>query len=133
MRSFRFPIQYQQGFSLFEVIFMLLMMIALVPAIVSIFQNVSSKQPMIVQQQVATQLASERMELILSQRFSNGFGSTIDPCNMTPSNVYCSAPNGYKVSSSISNNWNSNPDYKVISVNVSGKGHARLQTLVSDY
>jgi type II secretory pathway pseudopilin PulG len=88
----------------------------------------------------AAYLARQRLELILPQRQVLGFtgftAATFDPCTSAPASTQpvCTAiPSGYTVTSSLADNWNGDPAYKVITVTVSGNGAAQLQALVGDY
>ena len=85
-------------------------------------------------QTVAQQLARSRMELILERRNMLGFQSTSDPCNdATPPAAGCSVPTDYAVSSSIASDWNGDTNYRVITVQVTGKAQATLIELVANY
>ena len=83
----------------------------------------------------AQQLAQVRMELILSRRQIDGYDSFTDPCNDTSPPSECTALSGYSVTSNVDNadvTWSA-PNYKVITVTVSGNGAATLKSLVADY
>lgn len=88
----------------------------------------------------ATQLAQQRMELILAQKRRLGFAgfvsASFDPCTSAPPStqpVCTSIPAGYTVSSTLSTNWGGNTNYKVITVTVTGKEQAALVALVANY
>jgi type II secretory pathway pseudopilin PulG len=88
----------------------------------------------------ARQLAQERMELILGQRHRLGFAgftaASFDPCTSSPPSLQeaCTAiPAGYAVSTSLTDNWGSDTNYKVIDVAVIGTGSTSLTALVANY
>jgi type II secretory pathway pseudopilin PulG len=67
----------------------------------------------------ATQIAQERMELILGRRRAVGFAAFTDPCPGSP--LCAPAPAGYAVAANIVTGWIGNPgntNYKVITVTV---------------
>jgi type II secretory pathway pseudopilin PulG len=84
----------------------------------------------------ATQIAQERMELILGRRRAAGFAAFTDPC---PGSPLCTpAPAGYAVAANIVTGWvgnPGNPNYKVITVTVTetatGSTVATLTSVVS--
>jgi type II secretory pathway pseudopilin PulG len=83
----------------------------------------------------ALQLAQERMELILGYRKSKGFTALVDPCTLASPPAQCTSfPVGFNVpAASIVNNWNGSTEYKVITVNVTGRQTIALTALVASY
>ena len=88
----------------------------------------------------ATQLAQERMELILAQKRVLGFAgftaATFDPCTSSPpsTQAVCTAPPaGYTVSAALTDNWGGDTNYKMINVSVTGKSQESLIALVANY
>lgn len=81
----------------------------------------------------ATQIAQERMELILGRRRAVGFAAFTDPCPASP--LCTPAPTGYIVAANIVTGWNGNFNYKVITVTVTetatGSAVATLTSVVS--
>jgi type II secretory pathway pseudopilin PulG len=84
----------------------------------------------------ATQIAQERMELILGRRRAAGFAAFTDPCPGSP--LCVPAPAGYAVAANIVTGWignPGNPNYKVITVTVTetatGSTVASLTSVVS--
>lgn len=123
----------QAGFTLIElIVFIVIISIAasiLFPIMMSL--KYSGTLP---DQTVAQQLARARMELILERRNMLGFQSTSDPCNdATPPASGCAVPTDFAVSSSIATNWNGDTNYRVITVQVTGKAQATLTDLVANY
>ena len=88
--------------------------------------------PTVHRQWVAIQTAQECMEWYLEQRRLNGYSALT--CPSTPSASACSAPSGSSVSTSIAcTTWNSDTNYKTITVTVSGLASAVLSTQVGEY
>lgn len=120
-----------QGFSLIELIIFIVVIGLVMSGIFISFTQVLSKITFAENNNIATQLARERMEIILGQRFTSGFATFTDPCSGgTPSSI-CGNPTGFTVSSSITTNANIN--YKTITVNVTGRGYATLIMQVANY
>jgi type II secretory pathway pseudopilin PulG len=83
-------------------------------------------------QWVAIETAQRCMEWFLDQRRINGYATLT--CPSTPSPTACSAPSGYSVSTSITcTTWNSDSNYKTITVSVTGLASVSLTTMVGDY
>ena len=121
------------GFTLIElIVFIVIISIAaaiLFPILMSL--KYSGTLP---DQTVAQQLARSRMELILERRTILGFQSINDPCNdATPPASGCAVPTDYAVSSSIAADWNGDTNYRIITVQVTGKAQATLTDVVANY
>jgi len=121
------------GFTLIEVIIFIVIVGLMITGLIMSFSTALESSPDVAKNARAIELAQQRMEFILGQRKLNGFASTIDPCDATPTLPACQVPVGYSVSSSVADNWGSDTDYKVVTVTVSGDGVASLQGLVANY
>lgn len=119
----------QQGFTFLELVIFIVVIGILAANLLSAFNVFLQKQPSIQVTTVANSLAAQRMEIILGQKKVSGFSAYSDPC---PGPAICSVPTGFTVTSSIANNWNGDTNYNVITVNVTGKGTATLQTMVAN-
>lgn len=120
------------GFTLIElIVFIVIISIAasiLFPILLSL--RFSGTLP---DQTVAQQLARSRMELILERRFITGFTGLTDPCSDATPPSNCTPPADYAVSTTITDNWNGDANYKVITVAVTGKAQSTLTSLVAAY
>lgn len=122
----------QRGISLIELIIFIMVMGILSAAILATFNVAGSKAPNVDNQIAALDYGQLRMDLILGQKASQGFNSFSDPCDVASPPAACSSP-GYTVTSSIAPQWNGDTNYKVITVTVSGKASATLESLVGDF
>jgi prepilin-type N-terminal cleavage/methylation domain-containing protein len=133
----RAAIARQRGFSLVELIaFIVIMGIAAV-ALLSMYRAVLPHGTTPAEITLATELAQERMELILGQRVAGGYSPLADPCVLSLAAV-CTPTSGYTVSSVIVGGWSGIPatSYKEIGVTVlgpDGTQHAKLSAVVADY
>ena len=138
--AYSVPAAAMAGYSLIELIVFIVVLGILGAALFTGFSTAlmtsASSQPGL----DATQLAQQRMELILAQKRRLGFAgfvsTTFDPCTSAPPStqpVCISIPAGYTVSSTLTANWNGNANYKVITVTVTGKDQASLVALVANY
>lgn len=122
------------GFTLIEmVVFIVIVGIAAV-ALLRMFSQTMPRSPAPSQLTQATQLAQERMELILGRRSVAGYAALNDPCVGGTPPAICTGTFGYVVAvSGISSlvAWNGNPttDFKLITVTVTLNG---LQLAQSD-
>ncbi|MBN1684630.1 MAG: prepilin-type N-terminal cleavage/methylation domain-containing protein [Gammaproteobacteria bacterium] len=86
------------------------------------------------QQTIVTNLAEQRMEIILEQKKIKGFDLlTQDPCVINPALDVCTLPIGYQATTTIELNWLGDTNYKVITVEITGKANATLKSLVAKY
>lgn len=80
-----------------------------------------------------TQLAQERLEVVLGQKRREGFPGS-DPCGSGAALATCNVPAGYNISTTFSA-WSGNTDtdnYRVITVSVTGGGSGySVSTLVT--
>ena len=119
------------GFTLIElVVFIVVISIAFTTLITS-FQTLLQKSPVPNRLSTAIGLAQGRMDLILGQRYQQGFSSFVDPCTYASPPTICTALTDYTVTATIANTTiNGDSNYKTITVIVSGLGNATLKTLV---
>jgi Tfp pilus assembly protein PilV len=87
----------QRGVSLIELIAFIVIMGISVVALLSMYRAVLPHGATPAEITVATQLAQERMELILGQRVARGYSpvTSLDPC---PGAAICTPTTGYSVS-----------------------------------
>jgi type II secretory pathway pseudopilin PulG len=120
------------GLTLIELtVFILIMGIAAF-ALARSFGSLLPRSPTAAQLAQATQLAQERMELILGQRDSPAGGynaAELDPCKMASPPAICTSTFGYVVSSAGTTAggevaWNGNPttSYKLVTVTATLNG-----------
>jgi prepilin-type N-terminal cleavage/methylation domain-containing protein len=129
-----------RGFTLIEmVVFIVIVGVAAV-ALLRTFAQTMPRSPAPAQLTQATQLAQERMELILGRLGVVGYGALNDPCVGGTPPAICTNTFGYTVAvSGISPvvAWNGNPttDFKLITVQVSLNGVqlAQSDAVVADY
>ncbi len=128
----------QNGFSFIELIIFILVTSILATALFAAFSSALRGPAQASDAIQATQLAVERMELILPQRQALGFAAfsdpNADPCKMGSPQFACSSiPAGFNVNSSIAPDWAGDTDYKVVTVTVTGTTNVTLTALVADY
>lgn len=104
--------------------------VALMSAIINPLTGAGTQQDAV----FVTQLAQERLEVVLAQKRQEGFPGS-DPCDAGAGLATCNEPAGYTISTSF-NAWSQNSDtdnYQVITVSVtSGGGNAyAASTLVT--
>jgi type II secretory pathway pseudopilin PulG len=120
------------GFTLIELIIFIVITGVLIAGLGAVFSTMKGgADPGRLTQ--ATQIAQERMELILGRRRAVGFAAFTDPCPASP--LCTPAPSGYAVAATIVTGWNANPNYRVITVSVTetatGNTVATLTSVVS--
>ncbi len=130
----------QSGYSLIELVIFIVIMGIIGTALFSGFNAalLGSSTPELGAEPM--QLAQQRMELILAQKRALGFAgftaTTFDPCTSTPPSTQpvCTAiPAGYTVNATPPVDWGGDPNYKTITVSVTGPGQATLTALVANY
>ena len=88
----------QRGLSLIELIAFIVIMGISVTALLSMYRAVLPRGATPAQITLATQLAQERMELLLGRRAARGYSPVValdlDPC---PGAAICTSPTGYSV------------------------------------
>jgi prepilin-type N-terminal cleavage/methylation domain-containing protein len=120
-----------RGFSLVEVIVFIVVAGVLTAALTVALVTLLRDAPKAGQLDRATELAQQRMELILGQRRAAGFAAFADPC---PGPSICTPAAGYAVSSSIVTGWGADPaNYKVVTVVVTGPSSLTATALVANY
>lgn len=87
----------QQGFTLIEVIIFTVVIGIISVSIFASFNQIliAAKNPETIV--TATQLAKERMELILGQRETQGFSAFTDPCTAGGPASVCNLPSGFSI------------------------------------
>lgn len=127
-----------QGFNLIElVVFIIVLGIATVGIMMS-FRTALETSADIATSNTALEITQGRLEIIIGQYKINGFNSFSDICSGSGTlPAVCTIPNGYTVTTSISN-WplSSSTFFKLITVSTedaSGARLARLRSLVAKY
>lgn len=131
----------QKGFTFVEMLIFIVIVGLVVAAALIPLQTILENSPNPNYQTIATALAQERMEIILAQRYINGFSSLTDPCVTSPPAVCVTTPSGYTVTSSIANftisftAGGSDSNYQKAVVTVTGPNNttAVLTALVGNY
>jgi hypothetical protein len=90
----RAAIAVQRGVSLIELIAFIVIMGISVTALLSMYRAVLPHGATPEEITLATQLAQERMELILGRRVASGYSPLVDPC---PGPAVCTPATGYSV------------------------------------
>ena len=122
-----------RGFSLIELVIFIVLVSIMGVALLASFSVTTRSTPDAGQVTQATQLAQERIELILAQRRTAGFAAFVDPCTFGTPPAACTAPAGYTVTAAIAPNWNGDTNYRVITVTVSGTMATTATVLVANY
>ena len=120
----------QLGVSLVEVIIFIVIVAVLAAGLFGAFANSMRGAPQAGQTDSAAEIAQLRMELILAQRRAVGFAAFADPC---PGPTVCTPPTNYGVSSNIVTGWGGDPNYRVITVTVTGPFSVTTTALVANY
>jgi len=120
-----------RGFTLIELIIFIVIVSIMGVALMSAFSITTRGTPEAGQLTQATQLAQERMELVMAQRRIAGFAAFADPCPGPA--AACTPPAGYNVTTTIAPNWSGDANYKQITVNVTGTGSATVTSIVAKY
>lgn len=119
-----------RGFTLIELIIFIVIVSIMGVALISAFSASTRGAPdagLITQ---ATQIAQERMELVMAQRRAVAFAAFADPC---PGPAACVPPAGYNVAVFIAPSWNGDANYKQVTVSVSGLATATATSIVANY
>ena len=122
-----------RGFTLVELIIFIVIVSIMGVALMSAFSTTTRGTPDAGQMTQATQLAQERMELVMAQRRAVAFAAFADPCTFGTPPAACTPPAGYNVAVTIVTGWNSSNDYKVITVSVTGTSSATATAIVANY
>ncbi len=126
-------LKHEHGYSLIELIIFIVVLGIIGVSLLMGLNTALKKLPNIQHYDTALNLAQGRLAFVTSQSLFRGFNSLSDPCASTPTLPICSTPTGYTVSSTITNNWGSQSDYKLVTVSVTGMGQASLSQLVTNY
>jgi prepilin-type N-terminal cleavage/methylation domain-containing protein len=118
------------GFTLIELVIFIVIAGVLAVGLASVFSTAMRGAAEPGQLTHATQIAQERMELILGQRRAVGFATFTDPCPASP--LCTPAPPGFAVNVNIAPNWLGDTNYRVITVTVTGPTNATLTALTSN-
>ena len=127
----------QRGLSLIELIAFIVIMGISVTALLSMYRAVMPRGATPAELTLATQLAQERLELILGQRATGGYSPLVDPCAVSAAAV-CTPTTGYTVTSVIAGGWSgiAVTSYREIGVAVlgpDGAQRAQLSAVVANY
>ena len=120
-----------RGFTLVELIIFIVIVSIMGVALMAAFSTATRSTPDAGQMTQATQLAQERMELVMAQRRAVAFAAFADPCPGPA--AACTPPTGYNVAVVIAPNWNGDTNYKVITVTVTGTSSATATAIVANY
>lgn len=129
----------QRGVTLIELIAFIVIMGISVTALLSMYRAVLPRGTTPAQITLATQLAQERMELLLGQRDARGYSpvTSLDPC---PGPAICTPPVGYSVIVSGADSpvvWSGvTSTYRQIGVQVLGPDNnqlANLSAVIANY
>lgn len=120
------------GFTLIEVLVFIIVTSLVMSTILLSANTALRNSPTTHQQWLAIQTAQQCMEWFLDQR--RLFGYSALTCPSTPTPAACTAPSGLSVSTSIAcTTWNSDAEYKTITVSVSGSASVTLSAQVGNY
>lgn len=124
--------QKQYGFSLIELIIFIAVIGILASGLLLGMNQVLGTAAQPEQNSIATQLAKERMELILGQRNTSsiGYASFTDPCT-GPGPAICTLPAGFSILQPTIT-VDVNPNFSTITVTVTGPGSATLRSRVAN-
>lgn len=124
--------QTEKGFTLIEVITTIVILGLLGSVILYAMTALTTSIPTLQNNVVALNLARQCMEWFVGQRQLQGYPSLACPDSTVPS--YCTTLSGYSLAVDIScTTLSGDPNYKTVTVTVSGKGYATLSTLLALY
>lgn len=126
MQTYRF----KQGFTLIELAVFIVILSIIFVGIFSAINAVLTQSHKRENLTMATQIAQQRMELILGQRRSLGFAHFQDPCQVESTANYCQLPAGYTITTPT---ITSEDTFKNIVVKVNGPATATLTMMVFPY
>ncbi len=127
-----------RGFTLLEVVLAIVILGFGATVFLNAFRELLPRSPSTANIGIASQLAQERMALVLEQRLRMGYAGMADPCGVS---VICNAVSGFTVTLSglsVSSGWALDTDtqrYRVISVTVTHSSGtlAREDAIVANY
>lgn len=119
------------GFTLIELIAFIIVIGIAATAVFISFNRIVTGSTRPDANQIAIDLAERRMELILGNRFIQGFVTFTDPCTGGSPPAVCNTPSGYNVSATITTD--PDPDFKTIEVVTTGMADASVTMRVATY
>lgn len=123
----------RKGVSLIEMVIFIVLVGIIATGLMVAFQESLRALPENADDVVAINLAQARMDFLLGQNVINGYGSfSSDVCESVSAPAICIAPAGYTIDSTITKSYGGNANLGTISVSVTGKGTATLQTLIGN-
>ncbi len=133
MKRQEFSAALAAGFSLIEAVVFIVVIGVLMAGLTTALVSPLRTSPTAGQIDLATEIAQQRMELILGQRRATSFATFVDPCLAAPPAI-CTPPAGYAVAVNIAGNWlGGDTNYRVITVNVTGTFAVTATALVANY
>ncbi len=130
----------RSGFTLVEVVIFMVIVGVAAFALLRSFSSVLPRSPTAAQLTQASQIAQERIELILGRYVAAGFTAVNDPCVGGTPPAICTPPAGYTVTVggiTAPVAWNANPlaSYKLVTVTVtlSGTQLAQENAVLANY
>jgi Tfp pilus assembly protein PilE len=122
----------QTGFTFIELLVFITITGMVATAIILSGVTALRKTPATQNQWVALEAASSCMEWFLNQRRINGY--TALTCPSTPATTACAAPSGFTVTANVTcTTWNSDANYKTITVSVTGLSSTSLSVQIGNY
>ncbi|MBA3661724.1 MAG: type II secretion system protein [Gammaproteobacteria bacterium] len=120
------------GFTLIEVLIFIVVSSMLMTTLLLGSNFALQNSPSLHQQWVANEVARSCMDWFLQQKKMKGYDTYA--CPTTPATTNCIKPVGYTVTASIAcKTWNTDTNYKTITVNVTGLSSTSLSTQVGNY
>lgn len=130
----------QRGVTLIELVVFIIIVGVIVSSLAAGFSSTLKGSTLPIQMTQALQIAQGRLELSLARKPVLGFAgfttATFDPCALPAGTQQgCLTPIGYTVAPNLSNDWNGDTNYKIITIEVSdAQGKlAKLMALVANY
>ena len=121
-----------RGFALIELLVFIIVTGLLMTGLVLSLKTPLTKTPSVHQQWVALQTAEQCMEWYINQRRLNGYTAFSCPSSSVP--TACTAPSGYTIATNVScTTWNSDTNYKTVTVTMSGLAAVALSMQVGEY
>jgi type II secretory pathway pseudopilin PulG len=120
------------GFTIIEVVAFIIVTSLVMTTILLSATLTLRNAPKVHQQWVALETAKRCMEWFVQQRRLNGFASLA--CPSTPTATACSAPSGYTITNTIAcTTWNSDTEFKTLTVAITGNASVSLSTQLGNY
>ncbi len=129
MKHVRWKKKSASGFTFIEIIVFIIVSSLLMSTFLLSARTALLAAPATHYQWVAMETARQCMEWFLGQRRFNGY--TTLTCPSTPTATACAVPSGFSISTSVAcTTWNSDSNYKTITVSVTGLATASLSVQV---